>query len=183
MNNDTLRWIRRNWFLLVGLFLSFETAFLFGYLVLSDFPFWQFSDFTLMSWIMSQTMLFIVFAIPSCIFYLRLNLVEGMVPMRAILKASGLGFFIFCVSVFSVFILYFVRDLRPGLVGFISAIILVFFLYHPNETNSINSTNYRKLLRLLRSNPVRTWQMAIRPYSIAVAPSSFATNALKSLDM
>jgi len=164
MRSEQLDWFRDNWFVLLGLILSFETAFFFGYLVLSDFPFRQFADFTLISWITSQTMLFILFLVPGLLFNFRLNLVEGMIPLRRLVEPERSGLLLFYFMVFFLVLLIFVRDLRPGLVGFVAANALVFWLYHPSENYSVGSTKYRKVLWLLRSSPKRTWRLAIRPY-------------------
>lgn len=165
---ELAEWLRANGLLLLGIVVSLDTAFLFGYLVLSDIPFLQFVDLVLVSSISSQAVLFMFFAIPALLFNVRLNLVEGMIPLGR-LAELGRPYLVQVILLYLLSILViFVGDLRPGLPYFLSALAVVFFLYHPTETRSIGSTNYHKYGRLLRNSPKRVWRLAIRPYFVAM---------------
>lgn len=141
MRSELLDWLRANGFVLLSLVLSFETAFLFGYLVLSDFPFLQFADFTLVSWVTSQTILFMLFIFTGLLFNIRLNLIEGQIPLGRLVEQGRSGLLLLYILAFLLILLIFVGDLRPGSIGFLAANAVVISLYHPTETSSVGSTN------------------------------------------
>ena len=164
MKFELVEWFRANFLLLLTLVVSLDAAFLFGYLILSDFPFLQFADFVLLSSVSSQAVLFMFFAFPAFLFSVRLNLVEGTIPLGRLARISqphlGLLMSLYFLAALGIF----VGDLRPGLLVFVSALAVVVVLYHPKETSSVGATDYRKFGRLLRTNPKRVWLLAIKPY-------------------
>lgn len=164
MKSELINWLRVNGLWLLGVVVSLDAAFLFGYLAISDFPFLHFADFALISSISSQAMLFMSFAAPAILFQVRLNLIEGMIPINQIFRIRWPYNFLFLFSFFLWILLLFVPDLRPGLIGFIAALALIVGLYHPTETHSIGSINIRRIARLLRVSPRRTWRLAMKPY-------------------